>query len=88
MKKIELIPKMIAILLITGFGLSACDQADEVLVTEFVSIINVGEEGETNVDIDGLVKSAITGKGAMPPRGGGAGLSDEQLKAAIEFMMQ
>ena len=43
---------------------------------------------EANVDIDGLVKSAITGKGAMPPRGGGTGLSDEQLKAAIEFMMQ
>ena len=43
---------------------------------------------EANVDIDGLVKSAIIGKGAMPPKGGNAGLSDAELKAAIEFMMQ
>lgn len=39
-------------------------------------------------DMDGLVKSSIAGKGAMPPRGGNAGLSDAEIKAAIEFMMQ
>ena len=43
---------------------------------------------QANGDIDGLVKSSITGKGAMPPRGGNAGLSDAEIKAAIEFMMQ
>ncbi len=43
---------------------------------------------EANVDLDGLVQSAVKGKGAMPPRGGNAGLSDAQLKAAIEFMMK
>ncbi len=43
---------------------------------------------EANVDLDGLVQSAIKGKGAMPPSGGNAGLSDAQLKAAIEFMMK
>ena len=43
---------------------------------------------EANTDIDGLVQSAIKGKGAMPPRGGNAGLTDEQLKAVIEYMMQ
>jgi len=37
--------------------------------------------------IDGLLKSAITGKGAMPPKGGAANLTDEDLKAAIEYMM-
>lgn len=43
---------------------------------------------QANGDLDGLVKSAIVGKGAMPPRGGNAGLSDEEVKAAVEFMMQ
>jgi len=43
---------------------------------------------QANGDMDGLVKSAIVGKGAMPPRGGNAGLSDAEVKAAIEFMMQ
>ena len=43
---------------------------------------------EANADIDGLVQSAIKGKGAMPPSGGNAGLTNQQLKAAIEFMME
>lgn len=36
--------------------------------------------------IDALVTSSINGKGAMPPRGGRADLSDEQMKAVIEYM--
>lgn len=40
------------------------------------------------VGVDGLVTSAINGKGAMPPRGGRADLSDEQVKATVEFMLQ
>ena len=36
--------------------------------------------------IDALVKSAIHGKGSMPPRGGNASLSDQEIKNAIEFM--
>ena len=36
--------------------------------------------------IDALVASAIKGKGAMPPRGGLADLSDEQVKATVDFM--
>ena len=43
---------------------------------------------QANGGMDGLVKSSITGKGAMPPRGGNAGLSDAEVRAAIEFMMQ
>lgn len=35
--------------------------------------------------IDALVKSAIHGKGAMPPRGG-SNYTDEEMKKAIEFM--
>ncbi len=33
--------------------------------------------------MDALVASAIDGKGAMPPRGGDAGLSDDQVRAAV-----
>ncbi len=43
-------------------------------------------ENRLTQGIDGLVKSATTGKGAMPPRGGRADLNDEQIKATIEFM--
>lgn len=45
-----------------------------------------GKRLEANGGIDGLVKSAIAGKGAMPSRGGNAGLSDAEIKAAIEYM--
>jgi cytochrome c5 len=34
-----------------------------------------------------LVQSAIKGKGAMPPKGGNAALSDAQIKAAVEHMV-
>ncbi|HET7366410.1 MAG TPA: c-type cytochrome [Burkholderiales bacterium] len=37
--------------------------------------------------IDALVQSALKGKGAMPPKGGNASLSDADLRAAIEFMV-
>lgn len=37
--------------------------------------------------LDALLKSALGGKGAMPPKGGNSALSDAELKAAIEFMV-
>ncbi len=37
--------------------------------------------------MDTLVQSATKGKGAMPPKGGNASLSDADLRAAIEFMV-
>lgn len=36
--------------------------------------------------LDGMLKNAIQGKGAMPPRGGGADLSDLELARAIVTM--
>lgn len=39
-------------------------------------------------DLDSLLKVAISGKGAMPPRGGNPGLTDDQLREAIRLMMQ
>lgn len=36
--------------------------------------------------IDALLGSAISGKGAMPPKGGST-YSDDQLRAVIEFML-
>lgn len=35
-----------------------------------------------------LVDNAINGKGAMPPRGGNASLSDAAVKAAVEYMVK
>jgi cytochrome c5 len=38
--------------------------------------------------LSGLVMSAINGKGSMPARGGGAELTDEQIKAAVKLMLK
>ena len=37
---------------------------------------------------DVLVQSALNGLNAMPPRGGRPDLSDEQIQAVVEFMLQ
>ncbi|NIP72500.1 MAG: cytochrome c5 family protein [Gammaproteobacteria bacterium] len=37
--------------------------------------------------MDAMVDIAVSGKGAMPPRGGG-NYSSEELRAAIEYMLQ
>ena len=35
-----------------------------------------------------LYQSAIKGKGLMPPKGGNPALSDEEIKAAVDFMVE
>jgi cytochrome c5 len=35
---------------------------------------------------DALVASVVKGKGAMPPKGGAASLSNADIKAAVEYM--
>ena len=35
---------------------------------------------------DGLVKSAAAGKNAMPPKGGAADLTDDELKRVVAFL--
>lgn len=42
---------------------------------------------ETEKGVDGLLQSAINGLNVMPPRGGRPDLTDEQLRAAIEYML-
>ena len=37
--------------------------------------------------VDGLLKSALSGKGAMPPKGMCMDCSDDEIKAAIEYMI-
>lgn len=34
-----------------------------------------------------LVKSAVQGKGAMPPKGGGSDLSEDEVKAAVDYLI-
>lgn len=36
---------------------------------------------------DALLASVVKGKGAMPPKAGNAGLSDDDIKAAIDYMV-
>jgi cytochrome c5 len=36
---------------------------------------------------DALVASTVKGKGAMPPKAGNAALSDNDIKAAVEYMI-
>ena len=38
--------------------------------------------------LDGLTASAIAGKNLMPARGGNPDLSDEEIRAAVELMLQ
>jgi cytochrome c5 len=37
---------------------------------------------------DAMTAVVIKGKGIMPPRGGGASLSDADVKAAVEYIVQ
>lgn len=37
--------------------------------------------------LDALYNSAIKGKGVMPPKGGNSGLSDENVKAAVDYIV-
>jgi cytochrome c5 len=37
--------------------------------------------------MDALVQAALKGKGAMPPKGGAATLSDAEVRAAVDFMV-
>ena len=43
---------------------------------------------ETEKGLDVLVQNAINGLNAMPPRGGNMALTDEQIRAGGEFMLQ
>jgi cytochrome c5 len=36
---------------------------------------------------DQLVQSVINGKGAMPPKAGNPGLSEEEIRAAVNYMV-
>lgn len=38
--------------------------------------------------MDAMVKTAISGKGAMPPKGGAMNASDDDIRAAVQYMVQ
>jgi cytochrome c5 len=58
--------------------------------TGFENAPRIGDRAEwarrTVLGIDPLVRSAIRGHGAMPPRGGQADLTDAELRGAVIYM--
>ena len=60
---------------------------------------NTGAAGAPKIDDKGvwaariaqgkesLYKSALAGKGAMPPKGGAASLSDDEIKATVDYIL-
>jgi cytochrome c5 len=64
---------------------SLCHEAGVAGAPKFRDAATWGDRAA--VGIDALVKSAITGKGAMPPKGTCMQCSDEELKAVIEHML-
>jgi cytochrome c5 len=47
----------------------------------------VAWEPRAKAGIEVLMQSVIKGKGAMPPKAGNPGLSDAEIRAAVEFMV-
>jgi cytochrome c5 len=47
---------------------------------------NAGWAPRLALGLNGLTKSAIAGKNAMPPRGGGADLTDDEIARAVAYM--
>jgi cytochrome c5 len=45
-------------------------------------------EPRVGAGMDALVQTAISGKGAMPPRGGQPATTDEEIRAAVAHMLQ
>lgn len=41
----------------------------------------------TGAGVAALVGTVVKGKGAMPPKAGNAGLKDDDIKAAVEYML-
>jgi cytochrome c5 len=58
--------------------------------TGYENAPRIGDRAEwarrTKLGIDPLVRSAIRGHGAMPPRGGQANLTDDELRGAVIYM--
>jgi len=52
----------------------------------------IGEKGQWSAraskGLDGLVKTAISGLNAMPPKGGDPSLSDEDITKAVSYMLE
>ena len=45
-------------------------------------------EGRIDQDIETLYDHAINGIGAMPPKGGNTSLSDDEVRAAVDFLLE
>lgn len=67
---------------------SACHQAGMLGAPKIGDAGAWGGRKQAAGGIDGLVRSALNGKNAMPPRGGRTDLSDDEIKAAVQTMLK
>ena len=49
--------------------------------------VHIDWSSRLNTGRTGMLRSVLRGKGAMPPKGGNASLSDEQAEAALDYML-
>ena len=78
---------------------STAKPGDQVYMTACVNCHARGVDGAPKVadraawasleakGVDALLRSVVAGKGAMPPKGGSASLSEDEIRGAIEFML-
>lgn len=66
---------------------SACHAPENVMVSSPKAGDTTEWDRRLRKGIETLVDNAVTGLGAMPPKGGRGDLSRETIRRAIEFMM-
>ena len=91
-----------ALLLLAPAAGAAAAQGGDTTVQQVCSVCHshglmgapkIGDTGAWNVrlrnagSVEQLVQSAARGKGNMPPRGGQTQLTDDDLRAAIQYMI-
>ncbi len=92
---------ILALLLFAAASVSASDDVGQTVYTKSCASCHasgvmgapkVGDKaawsGLNAEGLDALTQNAIKGEGNMPPKGGNMNLSDEEVKAAVAYMME
>ncbi|MDE2150662.1 MAG: cytochrome c5 family protein [Gammaproteobacteria bacterium] len=66
---------------------SACHSAGVLGAPKIGDGANWGARFKAAGGVDGLAQVALHGKGNMPPKGGDAALTEDQVKVAVQYML-